>query len=104
MKECSGFLVDIDYIDEDSNRGGLVTATRLLLQSWGAILMIIPLPEVSGLLSPSSSSVHDVTIRFQHLSSINVVVAEETVFGDCVDCSWLLTNLFPYDDGTSLPN
>ena len=44
------------------------------------------------------------TIQFQHLSSINVVVAEETGCGDCVDCSRLLTNLFPYDDGTSLPN
>ena len=44
------------------------------------------------------------TILFQHLSSINVFFAEATGGGDCVDCSRLLTNLFPYDYGTSLPN
>ena len=44
------------------------------------------------------------TIRFQHISDINVVVAKATGGGDRVDCSRLLANLFPYDDGTSLPN
>ena len=44
------------------------------------------------------------TIRFQHLSAINVVVAEATGGGDRVDCSQILFNIFPYDDGTSLPN
>ena len=44
------------------------------------------------------------TILLQHLSAINVVVAESTGGGDRVDCSRLLTNIFPYDDGTSLPN
>ena len=43
-------------------------------------------------------------IRFQHLSSINAVVAEANGDGDRVVCYCLLTNLFPYDDGTSLPN
>ena len=46
VEECSGFLVDIESSDEGSDGGGLVTAIRLLRQSWGAILMIIPLPEV----------------------------------------------------------
>ena len=44
------------------------------------------------------------TIRLQHLSAINVVVAKATGGGDRVYCSRLLTNLFPYDDGKSLPN
>ena len=44
------------------------------------------------------------TIRFQHLLAIIVVVTKATGGGDRVDCSWILTNLFPYDDGTSLPN
>ena len=61
-----------------------MTATRLLRQIRGAIIMIIPLPEVSGLLSPSSSGVHDVMIQFQHLSAINVVVANDTGGGDRV--------------------
>ena len=79
-----------------------MTATRLLLQSRGAIIMIIPLPEVPGLFSLSSSGVHDATIRFQYLSAINVVVAKAFGGGDRVNCSQLLTNIFPYDDGTSL--
>ena len=44
------------------------------------------------------------TIRFQHLSSINVFVAETTGGEDCIYYSRLLANLFPYNDGTSLPN
>ena len=84
--------------------GGLGISARLLHRSWGTIFIRIPLPEVSGLFSPSSSSVHDVNIQFQHLSAINVVVAKANGGGDRVDCSWILTNLFPYDDGTSLPN
>ena len=44
------------------------------------------------------------TIRFQNLSAINVVVAKATGGGDRVYCSRLLTNIFPYDDGKSLPN
>ena len=66
--------------------------------------MRIPLPEVPVLFSPSSSGVHDVMIQFQHLSAINGVVTEANGFGDFVDLSWLLTNLFTYDDGMSLPN
>ena len=62
MEECSGFLVDIESSDEDSDGGGLVTANSLLCQSRGAILMRIPLPEVPGLFSPSSSGVHDMTM------------------------------------------
>ena len=99
-----GLVVDIKSSDEGSDRGGLVTATRLLCQSWGEILMRIPLLEFPGLFSLSSSVVHDVTIRFQHLSDISVVVDEATVGGECVDCSWLLNNFFPYNDGTSIPN
>ena len=68
-----GLLVDIESSDEGSEGGRLVTSTRLLRQSQGAILMRILLPEVPGLFSPSSSGVHDVTIRLQHLSAINVV-------------------------------
>ena len=101
-EECSGFLVDIESSDEDSDGGGLVTATRLLRRSRGEILMRIPLIKVPGLFSPLSSGVHDVKIRFQYLSAINVVVARATGGGDRVDCSWLLTNIFPYDDGMSL--
>ena len=66
--------------------------------------MRIPLPEVPGLFSLLSSGVHYVTIRFQHISAINFVVAEATGGGDRVDFSQLITNLFPYDDGMSLPN
>ena len=44
------------------------------------------------------------TIRLQHLSAINVVVAEATGGGDRVDCSRILTNIFPYEDGKSLTN
>ena len=99
VEEYSGLLVDIESSDEGSDGGGLVTATRLLRRSRGAIIMKIPLPEVPEILSPSSSDVHDVTIRFQHLSAINVVVAKENGGGGCVDCSRLLINLFPYDDG-----
>ena len=99
-----GLLVNIESSDEGSDGGGLVTATSLLLRSRGAILMIIPLPEVPGLFSLSSSSVHDVTIRFQHLSDINVFDAEATGGGDRVDCSCIITNIFQYDYGTSLPN
>ena len=44
------------------------------------------------------------TIRLQHLSAINVVVAEANWGGDRVGCFWFLTNIFPYDDGKSLPN
>ena len=69
-----------------------MTSTRLIRRSWGAIIMIIPLPEVPGLFSLLSSGVHDVTIRFQHLSAINSVVAKVTGGGDLVDCSRLLTN------------
>ena len=83
--EFLGFLVNIESSDEGSDGGGLVIATRLLRRSWGGILMRIPLPEVPGLLSPSSSGLHDVTIRFQHLSTINVVVAEVTGGGDRID-------------------
>ena len=79
-------------------------STRLLRRSRGEILTRIPLPEVPGLFSPSSSGVHDVMIRLQHLSAINVVFAKATGGGDRVDCSWILTNIFPYNDGTSLPN
>ena len=77
-----GFLVDIGSSDEGSYGGGLVTATRLLRQSRGAILMKIPLLKVPGLFYLSSSGVNDVTIQSQHLSAINIVVAEETVVGD----------------------
>ena len=76
----------------------------LLLRSWGEILTRITLPGVPGLFSPLSFGVHDVTIRFQNLSDINVVVSEANGGGDRVDCSRILTNIFPYDDGTSLPN
>ena len=62
VEECSGLLVDIESSDEGSDGGGLVTAIRLLCLSQGAILMRIPLPEVTGLFSPSSYGVHDVTI------------------------------------------
>ena len=65
--------------------------------------MRILLPEVPGLSPPPSSGVHDVTIRFQHLSSINVAVAEATGGRDRVNCSWILTNIFPYNDVPSLP-
>ena len=85
MEECLGFLVDIESSDEGSDGGGLATETRLLRQSRGAILMRIPLLEVAGLFSPSSSGVHDVTIRSQHLSAINIVVVEATGGGDRVD-------------------
>ena len=104
MEEYPGFLVDIDSSDEGSDKGGMVTATRLLRRSWGSILMRITHMEVLGSFSPLSSGVHDVTIRFQHLSAINFVVAEATGGGDRVYCSWLVTNFFPYDDGTSIPN
>ena len=43
-------------------------------------------------------------ILFQHISVINVVAADATGGGDCVNCSRILTNIFPYDDRTSLPN
>ena len=99
-----GLVVDIKSSDEGSDRGGLVTATRLLCQSWGEILMRIPLLEVSGFFFLSSYGIHDVTIQIQHLSAINVVVAKATGGGDCVYCSQILTNLFPYNDGMSLPN
>ena len=99
-----GFLVYIETNDEGSDGGDMVTATRLLRRSRGAILMRIPLPEVPGLFSPSSSGVQNATIRLQHLSAINVVVAESTGCGDRVDCSRLLRNIFTYNDGTSLPN
>ena len=66
--------------------------------------MIISLPEVPGLFYTLSSGVHDVKIRFQHLSAINAVVAEATEGGERIDCSQILTNIFPYNDGTSLPN
>ena len=66
--------------------------------------MIIPLPEVPELFSPSSSGVHYVTIRFQHLSAINSVVAKATGVGNPVECSRRLTNLFPYKYGMSIPN
>ena len=104
MEEFLGFLVNIESSGEGSDGGGLVVATRLLCRSWGEIIMIIPLPGVTGLFSLSSSGVHDVIIQFNHLSAINVVVAELTGGGDCVDCSRFLTNIVPYDDGTSLPN
>ena len=104
MEEFLGLLVNIEYSDEGTYGGGLVTATRLRHQSWGAIIMRITLLEVPGLFSPSSYDVHDVMIRFQHLSEINVVFAKVTGGGDHVDCSRLLNNIFPYDDGTSLPN
>ena len=52
VEECSGFLVDIESSDESSDGGGLVTATRLLRRSRGAILMRLPLPEVPGLFYP----------------------------------------------------
>ena len=94
MEECLGFLFNIDSSGEGSDGGGLVTATRLLLQSRGAIIMIIPLPEVPGLFFPSSSSVHDVVIGFQYLSVINVVISEANGGGDRVNCSWPLTNIF----------
>ena len=97
-----GFLINIESSDEGSDWGGLVTATRLLHRSRGEILMRIPLIKVPGLFSPLSSGVHDVTILLQHLSAINVVVAEATGGGDRVDCSRILTNIFPYDDGMSL--
>ena len=61
-----------------------MTATRLLHQSRGAILIKIPLPEVTGLFSPLSSGIHDVTIRFQHLLAIIVVVTKATGGGDRV--------------------
>ena len=97
-------LVDIETSDEGLDGGGLVTATRLLRRSWVAILIRIPLTEVPVLFSPSPSGVHDVMIQFQNLSAINVVVTEATGGGDRVECSQVLTNIFPYDDGTSLPN
>ena len=62
-----------------------MTATRLLRQGWGAILMRITLLEFPGLFYPSPSGVYDAMIRFQHISSINVVVAEATGGGDRVD-------------------
>ena len=98
------FLVYIEPRDESSDGGGMVTATMLLCRGRGAILIRIPLSEVLGLFSLSSCGVHDVTIRLQHLSAINVVVAEANWGGDRVGCFWLLTNIFPYDDGKSLPN
>ena len=42
--------------------------------------------------------------RQRYSSDINVVVAEATGGGDRVDFSFIITNLFPYDYGTSLPN
>ena len=84
-EECSGFLVYIDSSDEGSDGGGLVTATRLLRRSRGAILMRILLPGVPGLSPPPSSGVHDVTIQFQHLSAINVVVDKVAGGGNRVD-------------------
>ena len=78
VEECLGFLVDIESSDESSDGGGLVTATRLLRRSWGAILMRITIPGVPRLFSLSSSSVHYVTVRFQHLSAINIDVAKAT--------------------------
>ena len=77
----------------------MVIATILLHQSRGAILMRIPLPEVPVLFSPFSYGVNDVMTQLQHLPAINVVVAEAAGGGDRVNCSWLLTNLFPYNDG-----
>ena len=44
VEECLGFLVDIESSGEGSDGGGLVTATRLLRQIQGVILMRIPLP------------------------------------------------------------
>ena len=44
------------------------------------------------------------TILFQHISAINFFVAKATVRGERVDCSRLLTNIFPYNDVTSIPN
>ena len=81
-----------------------MTSTRLLCQSQGAILVRIPLIGVPGLFSLLSSGVHGVTIQFQNISAINVFVSEVTGGGDPVECSWLITNLLPYNDGTSLPN
>ena len=66
--------------------------------------MRILVPEVPVLFSLSSSGVHNLTILLQHLSAINVFIAEATGGGDSFESSRLLTNLFPYDDGTSLPN
>ena len=66
--------------------------------------MRIHLPEVPELFPLSSSCVHVVTIRFQHLSAINFFTAKATGVGDHVNCSRLLANLFPYDDVTSIPN
>ena len=80
-----GFLVDIESSDEGLDGGGLATATRLLRQSRGAILMRITLLVVAGLFSPSSSGVHEVTIQSQHLSAINIVAVEATGGGDHVD-------------------
>ena len=59
-----GVLVNIESCDKVPDGGGLVTATRLLRQSWVAILIIISLPEVPGLFSLSSSDVHDATIWY----------------------------------------
>ena len=42
------------------------------------------------------------TIRSQHLSATNIVVSKATGGADHVNYSRLLTNIFPYDDGTSL--
>ena len=84
MEECLRLLVDIKTSDEGLYGGGLVTATRLLRQSWVAILIRIPLTEVPVLFSPSPSGVHDVMIQFQNLSAINVVVANDTGGGDRV--------------------
>ena len=78
MEECSGLLVNIESIDEGSDGGGLMTATRLIRRSRGAIIMRITLPEFPGLFSLSSSGVHDVMIRYHHLSAINVVVYKAT--------------------------
>ena len=66
--------------------------------------MRILLPEVPGLFSLSSSGVHDVMVLLQHLSAINVFIAEATEGGDRFESSWPLNKLFPYDDGTSLSN
>ena len=85
VEECLGLLVDIESSYEGSDGGGLVTATRLLRRSRGAILMRITLPEVPGLFSSLLSGVHDMTIRCQHISSINVVVSEATGGGDRVN-------------------
>ena len=43
-------------------------------------------------------------IRLKNISAINVVVSEATGGGDRVECSQVLTNIFPYYDGTPLTN